>query len=300
MSTITESDLGIVQDLLAERADEIERLNSELVNKDNLVQAITSRLEETVEQLDRLQRQGPQRGGQAGGGGSSREVLESQQALSERVEQSLTCWESTATYFDQILQRLDEIAAQGPGSGGAAPAQDPGMSAYDRMKANLLAHAPPPVPSAPASAASSSPADPAPELGAPPPSPINTDSATHEELVEAVLTRDAFIGYLIQQFRTRDDSLLRNFDWTLIKSAPEDIRPELTTLTQRLREKIQREELDLSMERARIAREQARIELVKQQLEAQIRRLTPGAAPVEPPKEEKGGKDGWLKRLKKQ
>lgn len=309
MELTTETDLGLVQDLLNERTREIERLNSELVSKDDLVQAITSRLEETVEQLDRLQRQGNSRPGPGGpgGAGSIKDVLDSQNALSERVDQSLACWESAGAYFEQILQRLEELSSHPSSSGSAGPASGmsnepaPASSAYERMKANLLAN----VPALPAVSP-----PPLPGLSLVPegmsgtnefgnvPVPIDTETASREELVEGILLRDQYMTQLIQSFRTRDDAILQKVDWSKLQNAPEDLRPQLVALGQRLREKIQREELDQSMERARLAREQARIDLVKQQLEAQIRRLS-SPAPAAPPVEEKKGKDSWLNRLKK-
>jgi hypothetical protein len=309
MDLTTESDLGLVQDLLNDRTREIDRLKSELVSKDELVQAITSRLEETVEQLDRLQRQGNSRPGPggSGGAGSIKDVLDSQNALSERVDQSLNCWESAGAYFEQILQKLEDLASQParPGSGPVAgPTIDsgPAGSAYERMKANLLANvpampamSPPPLPMGALGADRAS--GDAEDFGATP-VPIDVETASREELADGITLRDQYISHLIQSFRTRDDAILQKVDWSRLQSAPEDLRPQLLALGQRLREKIQREELDHSMERARLAREQARIELVKQQLEAQIRRLS-SPAPATPPADEKKGKDSWLNRLKK-
>ena len=299
----SDTDLGLVQDLLNERANEIERLQAELGNKQELVQAITARLEETVEQLDRLQRQGNNRPGQPGGGGNVKDVLDSQNALADRVDQSLACWESTASYFEQILQRLDELQSLPAAGGPARETPAASSSVYERMKANLMAQAPPlhsAAATAPTASNHSSSADGAPlqDVSAPPPVPVDIEQASREELMEAVTARDQYITFLIQSFRTRDDSVLLKVDWNKLQSAPEDLRPQLLALGQRLKEKIQREELDHSMERARLAREQARIDLVKQQLEAQIRRLSsPPTAP--PAAEEKKSKDSWLNRLKK-
>lgn len=302
----SDTDLGLVQDLLNERANEIQRLQTELGNKQELVQAITARLEETVEQLDRLQRQGNNRPGQPGGAGSVKDVLESQNALADRVDQSLACWESTASYFEQILQRLDELQSLPAGSGPAREAPAASSSVYERMKANLMAQAPPllsAAPSAPNASNNSSAADASgaalQDVSAPPPVPVDIEQASREELMEAVTARDQYITFLIQSFRTRDDAILLKVDWNKLQSAPEDLRPQLLALGQRLKEKIQREELDHSMERARLAREQARIDLVKQQLEAQIRRLSSPAPSTAPAAEEKKSKDSWLNRLKK-
>lgn len=316
------SDVGLVQDLLREQTEEIQRLHGELDGKEQLVQAITARLEETVDQLDRLQRQGNSRGG--GGGASAggiKEILDSQQAVAQRVDESLQYWEGTAGYFEQILERLNEIArsSTGPGvSSSAAPAS--GGSSYERMKANLLAQSPSspgqstaapsptPAPAVPAAAAPALPpllmaAAASLETSSPPPVPVDTGLASREELAEAVQTRDAYIASLVKEARRRDDAIFHNIEWSKLSSAPEDLRPQLVELSKRLREAVQREEHAQSMERARLAREQARIDLVKQQLEAQIRRLaTPaGATPTPAPEPPSGkpAKDSWLNRLKR-
>lgn len=323
------SDVGLVQDLLREQTEEIQRLHGELDGKEQLVQAITARLEETVDQLDRLQRQGNSRGSGGGAPASGiKEILDSQQAVAQRVDESLQYWEGTAGYFEQILERLNEIArsSTGPAAGsGAAPAS--GGSSYERMKANLLAQSP--SGSAPSTGGghSSSPAPavspvaaPGPsaapalppllmaaaaslEPNSPPPFPVNIDLASREELVEAVQTRDAYIASLVQEARRRDDAIFHKIEWSKLSNAPEDLRPQLVELSKRLREVVQREEHAQSMERARLAREQARIDVVKQQLEAQIRRLaTPaGATPTPAPEPAPGkpAKDSWLNRLKR-
>lgn len=319
------SDVGLVQDLLREQTEEIQRLSGELDGKEQLVQAITARLEETVDQLDRLQRQGNSRGG--GGGASAsgiKEILDSQQAVAQRVDESLQYWEGTAGYFEQILERLNEIARSSTGPAAApGPAPASGGSSYERMKANLLAGspsspapstaAPPSMPASPVAAATPTAAPTLPPLlmaaaaslesNSPPPFPVDTDLASREELVEAIQTRDAYIASLVQEARRRDDTIFHKIEWSKLASAPEDLRPQLVELSKRLREAVQREEHGQSMERARLAREQARIDLVKQQLEAQIRRLATPAGATPPPAPEpttgKPAKDSWLNRLKR-
>ncbi len=67
-----------------------------------------------------------------------------------------------------------------------------------------------------------------------------------------------------------------------------------------------REELDLSLERARIARERSKLELVKTHLESQIKRLSVRSVPAESSGADQAsaaddpatGKLSWLKRLK--
>lgn len=319
------SDVGLVQDLLREQTEEIQRLHGELDGKEQLVQAITARLEETVDQLDRLQRQGNSRGGGGASASGIKEILDSQQAVAQRVDESLQYWEGTAGYFEQILERLNEIARSpsspsAASSHGAAPAS--GGSNYERMKASLLAQSPSgPAPSSAAPPSMPAPAVPATpaaapalppllmaaaaslEASSPPPVPVDTDLASREELVEAIQARDAYIASLVQEARRRDDAIFHNIDWSKLSNAPEDLRPQLVELGKRLRDAIQREEHAQSMERARLAREQARIDVVKQQLEAQIRRLatpggaTPTAAPESAPA--KPAKDSWLNRLKR-
>lgn len=212
-------------------------------------------------------------------------------------------------------------AGAGPANVSAASGGASGQGSFwERMKASMVDGTPPP--SLPSHPSSSSPApssqdqhqhiNPAEvqerslEYLAPPPVVIHVDDSSMEDLKEAVAARDAYISTLISELRTAQPlpplpTDLHNCDW-----APEELVSSLRDLEHRMKTEIQREGLDLSLERARLARERVRLDQVKAQLEGQIKRLTamsPGtsteASPASsnPDPAESNGKLSWLKRL---
>lgn len=320
-------------------AEQIATLMDQVRSKDALVMQLTERLEQAAEQLDRLHRSGADKRHGGGGGGGSRELVEQTGALTTRVEEALEAWNQTGPQFDYICQRLDEIAgamqgghapakgnSKAPSSssapGPAAPAAGgPGGSFWEKMKSSMMDGSPAPTaPSAPAhsSAPANIPTQEASETGtapavdevvarisAPAPVIIDVETASIEDLREAVTTRDNYITALISELRTAEPFPTLPADLKDSGIAPEELLASVLDLESRLKTKVLREELDLSLERARIARERSKLEQVKTQLESQIKRLSGAAAPESqsstqaPAADDPAtGKMSWLKRLK--
>lgn len=320
-------------------AEQIASLMDQVRSKDTLVMQLTERLEQAAEQLDRLHRSGAdKRHGGGGGGGGSRELVEQTGALTTRVEEALEAWNQTGPQFDYICQRLDEIAGSlqsgatpskgnsrssspSPAPAHSAPAAGgAGGSFWEKMKSNMMDGSPAPAVSQ-ATAAAGSPthsvleegAEGAPpndailqRISAPAPAVIEVETASIEELREAVTTRDNYISALISELRTAEPFPTLPSDLKESGIAPEKLVASLLEMESRLKTKMLREELDLSLERARIARERSKLELVKTQLESQIKRLSgsvssgESAGAEQPPAADDPatGKLSWLKRLK--
>ena len=86
-------------------------LQQQLEEKDQLVLALTERLEEAAEQLDRAHRSGTDKGGRAGSGaGLAHDALTQQQTLIEQLSKSVEVWEDVQPRdaFARIEARLDE------------------------------------------------------------------------------------------------------------------------------------------------------------------------------------------------
>ncbi len=323
-------------------AQQIAALMDQMRSKDALVLQLTERLGAAAEELDRLQRSGAdRRAGGGGPGASSRELMEQTGQLTSRVEEALDSWGQTSNHYEVILQRLDEIAGclshstvveskpgskpagglfQAPGTAATsakptAPSgasAEPGQGSYwEKMKASMAdGSTPPPSPSS--SSQGSAPSGPAPihiaepvaiEEIAPPPAVIDVDTASIEELREAVATRDAYISTLITELRMANT--LPELPQDLMNSglAPDELLASLVDLETRLKTGVQRENLELAIERARMGRERVRMDQVKAQLEEQIKRIT--APPVEKEEFPSGPTVpgtptrnlGWLKRV---
>ncbi len=318
---------------------QIAALTDQMRSKDVLVQQLTERLGAAAEELDRLQRSGAdRRAGGGGPGASSRELMEQTGQLTSRVEEALDAWGQSSNHYEVIMQRLDEIAgclSQGtvveskPGHKPAAglfqapspasatsstsPSAGPGQGSFwEKMKASMADGAPPsssPAPqggtSSSATSASHTPSSSADDSQgempiAPPPVVIDVDTASIEDLREAVGTRDAYISTLITELRMAHTLPELPKDFLNSGLAPDELLASLTELETRLKTGVQRENLELALERARMGRERVRLDQVKAQLEEQIKHMT---APQikkqeEAPPEDAGGKNlSWLKRV---
>ena len=321
---------------------QIAALADQVRSKDVLVQQLTERLGAAAEELDRLQRSGAdRRAGGGGPGASSRELMEQTGQLTCRVEEALDAWGQSSNHYEVILQRLDEIADHLSHSNGVVDAKSPARptttshhststpaaaapshagpgqgSFWEKMKASMADGAPPPAPApygGPSSTASSATsaaahaagtAEPQAEIAiAPPPVVINVDTASIHDLREAVATRDAYITTLITELRMAHT--LPDLPSDLMNSglAPDELLASLMELETRLKTGVQRENLELALERARMGRERARMDQVKSQLEEQIKRMVAPPAEKEELPAEKAVPGaptrnmGWLKRV---
>lgn len=312
-------------------ATQIADLSSRLQERDKLVDILTQRLEAAAEQLDRIRRTGGDRGGASqGGGGLSREMVQQQQSITEKLEAAVDEWQEAQPQealvriedrLDQIMQMVSNgsfVAKSGSGSfGGSAASRHnamkdvstppvknasssapssgvSGLSSWEAMKAELMGEAPP----KPAvlndeqeadneneSVQASTPAVSEDEIIAGPlPVIIDVDQASLEELKEAVTSRDTYISTLLRQFRVVSGR--QPIDWKAVKElAPTELQAVFQNFEKRLKEELQREELDISLERAKVARERGQLDQIRTRLEREIRKINvqPGQ---EPPAEE--------------
>lgn len=266
-----------------------------LAEKDAVIAALTEQLELAAEQLDRLQRSGAAR---RKNGLLPPELAEDHKQLIGEMQRVVQQWEDLQAGLalgrievqlgelrDLVASRLASPAVLPPqfpavvepcfaptGNSGAAPpppeppvavAKPPGeTSEWDRIKSQLLdtsevPQAPPPVFDEPLP---------------PPPPEVNCSSATNEELAAAIHARDEFIAYLLRRLRAAEAGAIPA-DWScLAPHDPEGVQ-RLQQLAAQLDEKLRLSEVEFSLERARLAREHARLQLKQELLEKQLKRL---------------------------
>jgi hypothetical protein len=318
-SGVAESDLNDECEPPEEPMDEL--FETALAEKDDLIAALTAQLEETVEQLDRLHRQGVERGGRSSGGSVPAEFIDDQRNTSDRLNQWLDLWDQTSPIdqWARIEQRLEDMAMQMAGRSFASPAPVTGfdapaaapafapqgdgasMSAWEETKMRLLGElggmpaAPQPtiIPSAqPSHDAAAAPSPAAEQVEYP--AAIDMDAADRNQLCEAIEIRDRYISYLTH--RLRGAEMLQPLDWTALNEAPSDLRSQLQELETRYREHLRREECDLALERARLAREQQKLKQDRGKFEQQMRQSGLHTEQSPAAGEDKDERN-WLKRL---
>lgn len=165
-------------DRMSEPQENNDDLFQQLDEKNQLIAALTERLEQAAEQLDRNHRNGSDRGVRLGGGGVPAEFVEQQQALANDVHQMVEQWDQmqagatlgrielqVGELRDYLAQRLDNLhvsASPAPTSSASdessvgsvkqymeavqPTAAAPDANSYENLKAQLLGDEAPTVP----------------------------------------------------------------------------------------------------------------------------------------------------------
>lgn len=113
------------------------------------------------------------------------------------------------------------------------------------------------------------------------PAPVEVETADIETLRSAVEARDKFIVEMTRRLRSLPVHMPPR-DWEGLTSVPEELRQRLEEVLTRYDEKLRCAEIELSLERARLGRDEARLLELKESLEKQQKRLganVPGHAP---------------------
>lgn len=276
-------------------------LEAALHERDMVVQMLTQRLEQAADQLDRVQRTGSDRRSSTNSSVPP-ELLEGQQTLLDQMNRMLGEWEELQagpmlSRIESQISELKDLVSSGSPTGGSShtrPATGPSIPpanahaepapvGWEAIKAAMMAgessgttqnsptnSSPTTVPSAPIPAASG-PTDLPANLPDPPPF-VDIDQAAINVLRGAVQVRDEYISMLVRRIVAQDQST-RVPNWEKLNQAPTDLRAELESLRQQLQQKLRIAEVDLSLQRARIAREDAKLQAKAEHLTRQMRQL---------------------------
>jgi len=137
------------------------------------------------------------------------------------------------------------------------------------------------------------------------PEPVDIDAASAEELQEAVKIRDDYITFLVHKLRFQNNHSLPE-NWEELSNVPEELKSRLESLAQELKENLRESQVGLSLERAKLARQESQLNQLSEVLEKKMKRLglsedeEPRAASEEAPAQEiNDGSSRWMKFLGK-
>lgn len=280
-------------------AAQIAFLQEQLQAKEQLVIALTDRLEQAAEQLDRVRRTGGDRALRRTSGGMPSELVEEQRSAIEELKQSLARWEEMQAGLTlgrletQITELRDLVASnlqRGSGardsqaaSGNRSQEREPGSTTswWEQQKAALLGDAKSPAPAADPTRTTltdieghaegkSSACD----LQIPDAPPtLDFDNLVLDEARHALQERDNVITQLREQLlllQARD--VFQGLDLNS-PDLPAGLKERLELLEQQWQAKFRQVELDLSIERARYSREEANLQARQELIEKEMMRL---------------------------
>lgn len=289
-------------------------LKGQLRERDHLVAALTERLEQAAEQLDRLRRTGVDKGNRpvvsGGGSGMPAELVNDHKSTLEELKRVIGNWEDmqagatlgrietqVVELRDLISNHLQSGGSLGSGSGSSAPRErataaisshaapagkaPPASSWWEKQKAAMLGDAPPPeeaagTASAPASEDASASGESASVSlddvvipDAPP--AVDFGAITLEEALQAIRDRDAIIEQLRRPLLLLQASGQLPRDCQSLDHLPEALRTRISELEARWESKYRQAELELSLERARLAREASQLHQQQEALQKQLK-----------------------------
>jgi hypothetical protein len=313
--------------------ERVEALEAQLAEREQLVAALTERLEQAAEQLDRLHRTGADRGVRAGIAGVPPELISQQQKLVADLQRAVEQWEAMqpGAFFGKLesqLGQIHEMVQQIDRTGSAAETDsafrygdsqsDRGNSEHgeqrrseaprsilDFMKASQQ-----PDPNAHEAEKSVEPAATPASTGVfdielppleDPPTSADLAGATNEELQEACGARDAYIAYLLNRLQKIESLGHVPNSWAGLENVPDELRTRLEALEHRLQETARIAEVELSLQRAKLSREELRIRVTDEQLQKDIKRAKTAAdsQSSDEPSDRKGDQSGsrWKRMM---
>lgn len=312
--------------------DRLDALEAQLAEREQLVAALTERLEQAAEQLDRLHRTGADRGVRAGIAGVPPELIAQQQKLVTDLQRAVEEWEAMqpGAFFGRLesqLGQLQDMVQQIDRSGSAAQTDSAfrygggqsdhsysGQSEQRRseapksilefMKASQLHDAGGREPEQAAEAAAAPASTGVIDIELPPlddpPTSIDSTAATKEELQEACNARDAYIDYLLKRLQKIESLGHVPNSWAGLENVPDELRTRLEALEHRLQETARVAEVELSLQRAKLAREELRIRVMDEQIQKDLKRAkTVADSRTEDSSDDKGDQSGsrWKRMI---
>jgi hypothetical protein len=317
---------------LAEPGRAVETLQKQVREKDQLVAALTERLEQAAEQLDRLRRTGANKGNRPLAGGAPADLAPDQKQTFDDLKKFIGNWEEIQP--GAALQRIETqvveirnlisagvtIGSAAPSAGaavrdrsappsGTAPAAAPAKGAapakekeganssgeggktsnsswWEKQKAAMLGEGPAPTEDESTSAtvtAESSRDGNAVASTMPPfslsdtvipdlPAAVNYDDLALDEAKQAIRVRDQLIQQLREPLLLLKAAGQLPSDLASLDNIPTALRQRVEELESQWQAKFRQAELDLSLERARLAREQSQMRQQQDLLNKQLKK----------------------------
>ena len=245
----------------------MEALEAQLAEREQLVAALTERLEQAAEQLDRLHRTGADRGVRAGIAGVPPELIAQQQKLVADLQRAVEQWESMqpGAFFGRLesqLGNLQEMVQQIDRSGSPAETDsafgyragqsDRGSSEHgeqrraesprsilDFMKASQQHDGGGNQPEKTVEAAAPPVSEGVIDIELPRSTTRRFDRCEYRddgELRDACNSRDTYIAYLLQRLKKIESLGHVPNSWAGLENVPDDLQARLDALEHRLQE----------------------------------------------------------------
>lgn len=275
-------------------------LEQELASKNALVETLTEQLERAAEEIDRMQRSGADR---RRGGGLPSDLVDDQRQLMTDMHRIVQQWEDLQAGLslgrieiqltelrEFVGDRLDNprimagfVESSEPpavitehashtssrlfrSESNDAPTTTTGLTAWEQLKSQML--------DSPTESAAEAEACAVPLPEPLPPAPIPIDEATADlgALRTAVYERDTYIAACLRRLRTAEEVTIPQ-DWSHLEETSPEYAESMQRMATRLEETLRMAEVELSLERAQVARTQMHVAAQQETIAKHLKRL---------------------------
>lgn len=288
--------------------ERMQQLETRLADREQLVSILTDRLEQAADELDRIKRSGGVHSGSAADGGDAASLLAGHSEVSEKLDRFVDAWEERyegpalrrmEAGIEELRERLEQAVLHGnfPGSessvasySGLGDSSSPlavreeetlettVLSELESAEDKVVARRPLDVPVRLVLFSSDDVPD---DLDVPLPEPIDEDVASEPELRKAVTDRDAYVRWLCQQMRHVTGRLEGWLKELQTESDDATLHKRVDEIEQLIHEQLRIAEIDISIERARLSRDQAKLKEQTDQLTREREQLAKALNPTD-------------------
>lgn len=273
--------------------EKMQQLETRLADREHLVSILTDRLEQAADELDRIKRSGGVLSGAGADGGDTASLLAGHIEVSEKLDSFVNAWEERyegpalrrmEAGIEELRERLEQAAMHANFAPSNSPASRLSLGCDDtsQTSGHDEATADDAHQGEQESAAESVPvrrpldvpvrlvlysSDEVPDdLDVPLPEPIDIDNAAAPELRKAVTDRDAYVRWLCQQMRHVTGRLEGWLTELQAESDDASLHQRVDEIEQLIHEQLRIAEIDVSIERARLSRDQSQLKDQAEQL----------------------------------
>lgn len=273
--------------------ERMQQLETRLADREQLVSILTDRLEQAADELDRIKRSGGVLSGSSADGSDAASLLAGHSEVAEKLDRFVDAWEERyegpalrrmEAGIEELRERLEQATLHGsfPGNDSIASrfsidhensirsdefdesSADPqNRSLVDESEDEVTTRKPLDAPVRLVLISSDAVPD---DLDIPIPEPIDDKNAAPAELHKGIKDRDAYIRWLCHQMRDITGRLEGWLGEVQSESNDETLHARVDEIEKVIHDQLRIAEIDVSIERAKLSREQATLNAQTTQL----------------------------------
>lgn len=281
----------------------MQQLETRLADREQLVSILTSRLEQAADELDRIKRSGGVLSKSMGDGADTASLLAGQTEVASKLDRFVEAWEERyegpalrrmEASIEELRERLEQAALQSlwknpehaqqlPRDTRSSIETDPDQSEDSNGTVEARpARRPLEAPVTLVLVSSDEVPD---DLDVPIPQPVADHDVPESELRKAVSDRDAYIRWLCQRMRDITGRLEGWLGELQTESDDVTLHRRVDELEKLIHDQLRVAEIDVSIERARLSRDQAQLREQTERLAREREKIAKAIDPANEPED---------------